>query len=82
MPPRAPGSFDFRFVPPPHPHPRCFVLFDGLIQNSEADPTSPGTDKDVDYYQHKSGHLDNFMPWRTGWESASDNKLVGTWIHA
>eukprot|EP00903_Cladosiphon_okamuranus_P009694 g9223.t1 len=42
---------------------------------SEADPTSPGTDKDVDYYQHKSGPQDNFMPWRTGWESASDNKL-------
>lgn len=54
------------------PHPPLFVW-----TNSEADPTSPGTDKDVDYYQHKSGPLDNFMPWRTGWESASDTKLVG-----
>lgn len=44
--------------------------------DSEADPTSPGTDKDVDYYQHKSTAADNFMPWRTGWEAASDNKQV------
>ncbi|CAM9396742.1 unnamed protein product, partial [Scytosiphon promiscuus] len=43
---------------------------------SEADPTSPGTDKDVDYYQHKSNASNNFMPWRTGWEAASDSKLV------
>lgn len=43
---------------------------------SEADPTSPGTDKDVDYYQHKSNNHNNFMPWRTGWEAASDTKLV------
>ncbi|CAM9650657.1 unnamed protein product [Ectocarpus sp. 6 AP-2014] len=43
---------------------------------SEADPTSPGTDKDVDYYQHKSNNHNNFMPWRTGWEAASDTKLL------
>ncbi|CBJ33399.1 conserved unknown protein [Ectocarpus siliculosus] len=41
-----------------------------------ADPTSPGTDKDVDYYQHKSNNHNNFMPWRTGWEAASDTKLL------
>lgn len=50
----------------------CYVLF----VLSEADPTSPGTDKDVDYYQHKSTSMENYMPQRTGWESASDNKPV------
>lgn len=64
----------------------CFVLpsltFAGFrsawssLPYSEADPMSPGTDKDVDYYQHKSTVADNFMPWRTGWEAASDNKQV------
>ena len=53
-------------------------LFDllPLLTLSEADPASPGTDKDVDYYQHKSTLVDNFMPWRTGWETASENKQV------
>ncbi|CAM9514251.1 unnamed protein product, partial [Hapterophycus canaliculatus] len=41
---------------------------------SEADATSPGTDKDVDYYQHKSNLSNDFMPWRTGWEAVSDAK--------
>lgn len=43
---------------------------------SEADPAAPGTDKDVDYYQHKSTASENFMPQRTGWEAAADNKAV------
>ena len=43
---------------------------------SEADANAPGTDKDVDYYQHKSTNADNFMPWRTGWEASGDNKAV------
>ncbi|CAM9124569.1 unnamed protein product, partial [Sphacelaria rigidula] len=37
---------------------------------SEADPTCPGTDKDVDYYQHKSSSMENYMPQRTGWEAS------------
>lgn len=47
-----------------------------LLLNSEADPAAPGTDNDVDYYQHKSTFADNFMPWRTGWELAPNNKAV------
>lgn len=54
----------------------CFRFAVFSLPYSEADPHSPGTDKDVDYYQHKSTAADNFMPWRTGWEAASDNKQV------
>lgn len=43
---------------------------------SEADPTSPGTDKDIDYYQHKSTSMENYMPQRTGWEASGDSKAV------
>ncbi|GMI56551.1 hypothetical protein ScalyP_jg988, partial [Parmales sp. scaly parma] len=34
---------------------------------SEADPLSPGTDKDVDYYQHRSGPLESSRPPSSGW---------------
>lgn len=47
-----------------------------VVSCSEADPTAPGTDKDIDYYQHKSTAVDDFMPSRTGWEAVSDNKAV------
>lgn len=52
------------------------AVFDCLVSCSEADPTAPGTDKDIDYYQHKSTAADDFMPSRTGWEAVSDNKAV------
>ena len=34
---------------------------------SEADPHQPGTDKDVDYYQHKSRREEESLPSRVGW---------------
>ena len=34
---------------------------------SEADPVQPGTDKDVDYYQHKSRREEESLPSRAGW---------------
>ena len=34
---------------------------------SEADQDQPGTDKDIDYYQHKSTEVDESLPPRKGW---------------
>ena len=34
---------------------------------SEADPDQPGTDKDVDYYQHKSKREEEGLPSSSGW---------------
>ena len=34
---------------------------------SEADPDQPGTDKDIDYYQHKSTKAEEAMPPKNGW---------------
>ncbi|GMH86528.1 hypothetical protein TrVE_jg4673 [Triparma verrucosa] len=34
---------------------------------SEADPDQPGTDKDIDYYQHKSTKTEEAMPPKNGW---------------
>ncbi|GKY93461.1 hypothetical protein MPSEU_000313600 [Mayamaea pseudoterrestris] len=34
---------------------------------SEADEQQPGTDKDVDYYQHKSNETEESQPPSTGW---------------
>ncbi|CAN0155927.1 unnamed protein product, partial [Discosporangium mesarthrocarpum] len=35
----------------------------------------PGTDKDEDYYQHKSKAHEDYMPQCTGW-TVADNKSV------
>ena len=39
---------------------------------SEADETQPGTDKDVDYYQHKSKKHEESMPPLSGWTACKN----------
>ena len=38
---------------------------------SEADKDSPGTDKDIDYYQHRSTVLEELEPSASGWITCS-----------
>jgi len=44
---------------------------------SEADKLSPGTDKDIDYYQHRSTADEELEPPETGWVTCSSQGAQG-----
>ena len=44
---------------------------------SEADEANPGTDKDVDYYQHRSTAAEEREPQPTGWVSCNGQQAKG-----
>ena len=44
---------------------------------SEADEASPGTDKDIDYYQHRSLPIDDREPQLMGWSTCSSGNSKG-----
>lgn len=41
---------------------------------SEADKDQPGTDKDIDYYQHRSTAAEDQEPNATGWQTCTGNR--------
>ncbi|CAM9145685.1 unnamed protein product, partial [Chrysoparadoxa australica] len=44
---------------------------------SEADKAMPGTEKDIDYYQHRSQHHEEAAPSRTGWTTCTGKPSAG-----
>jgi hypothetical protein len=63
---------------------RCLTLFRCTMRSqqkwwflSEPDEIQPGTDKDIDYYQHKSRKHEEAIPPCSGWNTCKSNGSKG-----